>query len=150
MILTNSRERSRFLRFAVVGLIGAVIDITVFNLEISLLHIPSVIAAAVSFILAVTSNFLFNRFWTYPDSRSKHIAAQVFQFVIVSLVGLVIRTGFFTWMEPPLIQFFQGVSGSLPFPPSFLGHNITLAVSIVVVMFWNFFANRYWTYADVK
>lgn len=150
MILTNARERSRFLRFAVVGLIGAVIDIAVFNLEISLLHIPSVIAAAVSFILAVTSNFLFNRYWTYPDSRSKHLAAQIIQFVVVSLVGLGIRTMFFTWMEPPLILAFQDASFSLPVTPNFLGHNLTLVVSIIVVMFWNFFANRYWTYADVK
>jgi putative flippase GtrA len=150
MIITNSRERTRFLRFAVVGLIGAVIDIGIFNLEISLFHIPSVTAAAISFILAVSSNFVFNRFWTYPDSRSKHIGAQVAQFVIVSLVGLGIRTLFFTYLEPPLIRSFQGLSFPAPITPNFMGHNVTLVVSIIVVMFWNFFANRYWTYADVE
>ena len=31
-----------------------------------------------------------------------------------------------------------------------LGENAALAVSVVVVMFWNFFANRYWTYNDVE
>ena len=150
MILTNPRERTRFLRFAAVGVVGAIIDFGVFNLEIAFLHIPSVAAAAVSFILAVSSNFVFNRYWTYPDSRSKHLAAQIGQFIIVSLVGLGIRTLFFTWMEPPLIRVFQANPTSLPFSPNFLGHNLTLAVSIVVVMLWNFFANRYWTYADVE
>jgi putative flippase GtrA len=33
--------------------------------------------------------------------------------------------------------------------PRFFGHNLTLAVAILVVMMWNFFANRYWTYNDV-
>lgn len=150
MILTNPRERTRFLRFAGVGVIGAVIDFGVFNLGISLLRLPSVIAAAISFTLAVISNFFFNRYWTYPDSRSKHVAAQVVQFTIVSLVGLGIRTLFFTWMEPPLIRIFQASSYPPPLTPNFLGHNLTLAISILVVMLWNFFANRYWTYADVE
>jgi len=150
MILTNPRERTRFLRFAFVGFIGAIIDFGVFNLEISLFHIPSTIAAAISFILAVSSNFVFNRYWTYPDSRSKQVTHQLSQFTIVSLVGLGIRTLFFTWMEPPLINAFQSSSMHASLTPEFMGHNLTLAVSIGVVMLWNFFANRYWTYADVE
>jgi putative flippase GtrA len=150
MILSNPKERTRFLRFAVVGLVGAVIDFGVFNLEIGVFQIPSTIAAAVSFILAVISNFVLNRFWTYPDSRTKQLSHQLTQFGIVSLVGLGIRTLFFTWMEPPLINLFENSSLHISLTPSFLGHNITLAVSIGVVMLWNFFANRYWTYADVE
>ena len=33
--------------------------------------------------------------------------------------------------------------------PDILADNFTLAVAVVIVMFWNFFANRYWTYGDV-
>ncbi len=150
MILSNPKERTRFLRFAFVGLIGAVIDFGVFNLETEFFFIPSTIAAAVSFVLAVISNFVLNRLWTYPDSRSKQLTHQLTQFTIVSLVGLGIRTLFFTWLEPPLIKLFENSSLHISLTPSFLGHNITLAVSIGVVMLWNFFANRYWTYADVE
>jgi putative flippase GtrA len=32
---------------------------------------------------------------------------------------------------------------------STLGNNIALATAVVIVMFWNFFVNRYWTYRDV-
>jgi len=31
-----------------------------------------------------------------------------------------------------------------------LGTMIAQLIGVVVVMFWNFFANRYWTYNDVK
>jgi putative flippase GtrA len=27
---------------------------------------------------------------------------------------------------------------------------MTLAVAVVIVMLWNFFVNRYWTYNDVQ
>jgi putative flippase GtrA len=33
--------------------------------------------------------------------------------------------------------------------PEFLAKNCTLAVAVGVVMLWNFFVNRYWTYNDV-
>jgi putative flippase GtrA len=150
MILNNSKEFSRFLRFAIVGLIGAGIDFGVFNLLIGLAGVPSIAAGAISFICAVCSNFLFNRYWTYPDSRTKSIPHQVMQFFMVSVVGLGIRTMFFAWMEPPVISLFRRASIPGFISPTLLGHNFTLAVAIVVVMFWNFFVNRYWTYADVN
>jgi putative flippase GtrA len=30
-----------------------------------------------------------------------------------------------------------------------IGHNAALAVAIGIVMLWNYFANRYWTYNDI-
>jgi hypothetical protein len=29
-----------------------------------------------------------------------------------------------------------------------LGQNLTLALAVIVVLFWNFFVNRIWTYSD--
>ena len=99
----NSKERSRFLRFAVVGAIGAVVDFGIFNLLSSTKILPAIWASVVSFICAVVSNFLWNRFWTYPDSRGKKIGHQVFQFTLVSLIGLGIRTPLFAWLEKVLV-----------------------------------------------
>ena len=31
-----------------------------------------------------------------------------------------------------------------------LGDNLALVLAVIVVMFWNFFVNRYWTYNDVQ
>jgi putative flippase GtrA len=150
MIFTNQKERTRFLKFAFVGIVGAVVDFGIFNILISLGNMAAVVASIISFISAVVSNFIWNRYWTYPDSRSKPLGRQVFQFVIVSLIGLLIRTPLFAWLEPIMIQFFSGWGISLPFTPVFLGHNISLAIAILVVMLWNFIANRYWTYNDVE
>lgn len=149
--IKNPQERSRFLRFAVVGTIGAVVDFTTMNLLTVLLHIPFIPASIVSFTAAVGSNFLWNRFWTYPDSRSKAVSRQVTQFIIISIIGLIIRTPLLHWLEIFLMNnFVRTLPKSFFFSPRFMGHNIALAAAVLVVMLWNFFANRYWTYNDVS
>ncbi len=150
MILNNPKERSRFLRFAVVGAFGSVIDFGVFNLLATLLGIPAVLASIISFTLAVCSNFIFNRIWTYPDSRSKAVHHQMLQFAMISVIGLGIRTPLFAWSETTLYRLFSEMVLPSSLTARFLGHNIALAIAIGVVMLWNFFANRFWTYADVK
>lgn len=151
MILTNPRERSRFMRFALVGVVGAIVDFGTFNLVTNLTPIPAVFAQMISFFAAIISNFLWNRYWTYPDSRSKKVPHQIVQFAMVSIIGLAIRTPLFAALESPLRQFFRGLH--IPqfgfIGPNFLGHNVALAVAVIVVMFWNFFVNRFWTYNDV-
>lgn len=150
-VILDTRERARFLRFAAVGIVGAVVDFSTFNLLSAILHVPAVWAQAVSFTVAVFSNFTWNRLWTYPDSRSKPLSRQLLQFFVVNAIGLAIRTPIFSGLESPLRDLFTTVVPPLPYlTPAFLGHNFALAVAVVVVMMWNFFVNRYWTYNDVK
>jgi putative flippase GtrA len=154
MILTNPQERNRFYKFAVVGAIGAVIDFGTFNILTLVFSVYAVVSSVFSFIAAVTSNFFWNRFWTYPDSRSKPFLRQMTQFFLINVLGLGIRTPLFAFIEPHLVNYFANLIknpffNKLPFSAEFLGHNISLAIVVVVVMFWNFFANRYWTYSDV-
>ena len=150
-ILTNPQERTRFLRFAFVGVVGAVVDFGTFNLLSSALGISAVLASVISFMAAILSNFTWNRYWTYPDSRTKPVTKQLIQFSVVSVVGLFIRTPIIALLETPLERLFESAS-LLPVgfvTPKLLGENLALAVAVIIVMFWNFFINRYWTYSDV-
>ena len=79
-IVTNPQERTRFFRFAVVGIIGAVVDFGTFNLLTNIAGLTVVWASVFSFLAAIISNFTWNRYWTYPDSRSKPLWRQLFQF----------------------------------------------------------------------
>jgi putative flippase GtrA len=174
-MLSNPRERERFIKFSVVGAFGAVVDFGSFHLLISLLEmrldqaqlqaqisllgmrleqaqLQAMIAQACSFSLAVTSNFIWNRLWTYPDSRSKSISGQLLSFFTVNLVGLAIRTPIFASLEGPFRRLFEGFA-FLPLgwiTADRLGYTFALGVAVVVVMFWNFFINRVWTYNDVE
>lgn len=151
MILSNPQERMRFLRFAIVGMIGAVVDFGTMNLLTVVLFMQFIPASIISFAAAVVSNFLWNRFWTYPDSRSKSVSRQIVQFIIISMIGLAIRWPLLTWLETVLIGNLDKIlPKNFLFSPRFIGHNIALAIAVLVVMLWNFFANRYWTYNDVS
>lgn len=148
VVLNNPAERVRFLKFAAVGAIGAVIDFGVMNLLVALIRTPFIVAGTISFICAVISNFTWNRFWTYPESRSKPIVGQLGQFSLVNAAGLLIRLPILHFGEPALDQLLVGLSYTAQIH-QFLSHNITLAAAVGVVMMWNFFVNRYWTYSDI-
>ena len=150
-IITNPRERTRFLKFLVVGIVGAGVDFGVENLLHRLFGLPYVLSGGISFICAVLSNFFWNRIWTYPDSRTKPIYSQLIQFAFVNAVGLGIRIPILRFLEPELTKAFSLISGRyLVLPSDVLGENVTLAIAVGIVLFWNFFVNRYWTYNDVQ
>jgi putative flippase GtrA len=147
--LTDKKERGRFLKFAVVGIIGAVIDFGIMNLLTQSLGMSLVCAGTISFISAIISNFIWNRYWTYPESRSRPIARQLAMFFAVNIAGMAIRLPILKFAESPMLDFFRSLDLSLPIDAEFLAKNFTLALAVGVVMLWNFFVNRYWTYNDV-
>ncbi len=143
-------ERERFLKFAFVGISGTIIDFGIFNL---LLHMQfnSIFASTISFIIAVFNNFYWNRNWTYPESKIYPIAPQLIKFSSVSLVGLLIRIILYKLIEQPSINFAEGmVSENILFSSEVVGKNISLAFVIIIVLFWNYLVNRFWTYKNIS
>lgn len=151
------REFTRFLKFCVVGAIGFAVDAGTLFLLANLLGLWTLAAQFLSFWAAVTSNFVWNRYWVYPDSRSKPVGAQAVQFAVVNVAGIVlIRTPFFALAEKPLQQLaaallpaLQGSSLAARLTPANAGTFVTLVIAVIIVLFWNFAANRLWTYGDV-
>jgi len=148
-LVTNLQERTRFIKFITVGAIGAVVDFGIMNLFSRLFNMPLTLAGTISFICAILSNYLWNRFWTYPDSRSRPISRQLTMFFIVNIAGLAIRLPILHFLEPPMQGLFEHLAVNIRLTPEFLGKNFTLMVAVSVVMLWNFFVNRYWTYNDI-
>src|SRR6476646_10372185 len=73
-------------KFCAVGAVGYLINLGVYT---TLLHVGLhyLLAATGSFLVAVTSNYLLNRWWTFHDRRAG-VAAQGMRFFIVSLASL--------------------------------------------------------------
>ncbi len=146
------KEASRFAKFMVVGAIGFLVDATVINVLTHVFNLPLLIAQSISFACAVVSNFTFNRYWTYPDSRSKPIRRQLVQFTVVNLIGYGIRTIVFVLVAEPYKQLVI-TEQLIPLTEAqikFVYTNLTLGTAVVTVLLWNFFVNRYWTYNDVS
>jgi putative flippase GtrA len=153
----NRKEFVRFLKFMVVGTIGAVVDFGILNalklafraygVDLGMWHLFGglavegnlTLANTISFTSAVISNFTWNRFWTYPESRTKPLGGQLGQFFVVNIAGLAINLTVLNALDP-LFKPWLG----------FYSYNAAKAVATIIVMFWNYGVNRFWTYNDVK
>src|SRR5512135_2136884 len=106
---TNRKEFKRFGKFLVVGITGFIVDFGIFNLLLRALSFPPVLAQAISFTLAAINNFTWNRYWTYPDSRSKPILRQFGMFFVLSVIGLLIRTPIFALFSGPMVALVESM-----------------------------------------
>jgi putative flippase GtrA len=137
-VIVSRKEVERFLRFSVVGTIGAVVDFGVLNLLILLFGLAKVWANTCSFSAAVCSNFLWNRLWTYPETRGDPVLPQLTRFALVNVIGLGINQAIFLSLDRWVF------TGWGP-----LGYNLAKVIATGVVLFWNFGVNRFWTYRHV-
>jgi putative flippase GtrA len=156
-LVSNPKRIERFVKFAIVGTIGAVVDFTVFNvmklvfetvgfgegwnISASARQIQLAAANIISFSVAVISNFTWNRLWTFPESRERPLATQLLQFTIVNITGLLINTLILVGMDQYLLQHIF---------PARVSYNIAKAFAICVVLFWNFGMNLIWTYRGIE
>jgi len=136
---TNRAEMGRFIKFAIVGTIGAVVDFGILNLGIQVFGLAKWLANTFSFSAAVISNFTWNRLWTYPESRSEPLFRQLGQFALVNLVGYAINQAVFLSLDRYVFTDWGA-----------WGYNASKAIAIGIVLFWNFGINRIWTYGSVK
>lgn len=169
---SKSREVERFIKFAIVGASGAVVDFGILiilqatilpptNAQGDPLRTHVAMATAIAFFSAVISNFIWTRAWVYPESRSRSMRRQLAQFTFISVVGGVARTAWVTFMSfkighlimpaaLPFIHLFRPAYEASAIGEAKLGTIMAQTIGMAVVMLWNFFANRYWTYNDVE
>jgi putative flippase GtrA len=85
-VLRTRRHWVQLGKFCAVGAVGYAVNLAVYA---TLLHagFHYLLAATCSFFVAVTSNYVLNRLWTFRDRRGG-IATQGMRFFVVSLASL--------------------------------------------------------------
>lgn len=139
-LASRPKEVERFLKFATVGVIGMVVDLSTLTAARELLGASLSLSVGIGFSLAVLSNFTWNRLWTFPESRQRPLATQLVQFVFINVIGLGINEVVVLGLHPV----FRRVLND---PPAYLGAKI---IAIGIVLFWNYFVNRAWTYKGIQ
>jgi len=159
-ITTLTREKSieliRFLKFCVVGAIGTAIDFGLFNLGHNVLGLHEVLANTISISCAIVNNYLWSRFWVYPETSDQQGGKKFAQFIVVSLIAWALNTGIL-WSTDHWLFSQAGLIAGLVAPLAralgtehrVLSSNMAKVVATGIVLFWNFFANRLWTFRDV-
>lgn len=117
-------------KFGLVGASGYLINLAVFALLAGYLGIHHLLAAVGAFAVAVTSNFLWNRRWTFgPGAGPAHFQAA--RFFAVSLAALGLN----------LVVLQALVASGL------VGDLTAQAIAVAVAMPFNFLGNKLWTFA---
>ncbi len=165
--LDTRKESKRFAKFLVVGAAGFAVDFTVFNLAHALgvgtwvaAHLvpagvvqaflaghPEVIEQTISISVAILNNFLWNWLWLYPEARGANQTHKMVKFVVVSLAGLLIGIPVFSValiLARELVAALRLENVGLN-----VAGNLAFITRVGVLLFWNFFVNRFWTYHDV-
>ncbi len=126
--LRSVRNWQQLGKFCAVGAVGYLINLAVYDV---LLHerIHYLVAATCSFLVAVTSNYTWNRLWTFREHRG-HVGIQGMRFFVVSLVALGANLA--------VLHLLIAYGGLDKLPAQ--------AVAIVLVMPLNFVGNKLWSF----
>ena len=126
-LLRTRRHWVQLAKFCAVGAVGYGINVAVYT---ALLHagLHYLLAATCSFVVAATSNYTWNRLWTFHDRRG-HVGVQGIRFLIVSLVALCANL---------IVLHLLITLGT--------GKLVGQAIAIVVVTPLNFIGNKLWSF----
>ena len=113
-----------------VGISGTAVDFGVTYLLKEVFRVKKYISSSIGFTLAATSNYIFNRIWTF-NSTSPDIMLQFSKFFVISLLGLLINN--------IIIYIFADYRFKLNF-------YLSKGIATVVIFFWNFFMNYLFTF----
>jgi putative flippase GtrA len=117
-------------RYCTVGVTGYTLNVTVFAVCVEWLGIHHVVAATISFLFAVTNNFLWNRRWTF--AANGHAGFQAMRFLTVSLAAFLLGVA--------VLQLLIDVGGVAAVPSQ--------AIAIAIPTPLSFLSNKFWTFGD--
>lgn len=126
--LRSPRNWKQLAKFSAVGASGYVINLVVYTALLRGAGWHYTAAATVSFLVAVTNNYTWNRLWTFHDQRG-HVGWQGLRFLVVALVAYVAN-----------LLLLSGLIA--------LGFDkvVSQAIAVVLVTPLNFIGNKLWSF----
>ncbi|MFF4752988.1 GtrA family protein [Streptomyces sp. NPDC002514] len=134
---TRSRPVARVVlevvKFGIVGGSGVLVNLLVFNLLLHGLGWPAMIATVLASCIAMATNYVGFRYFTYRD-RERRTRRQIVLFFVFSGLGVVMESGLF-WLG------YHGLGLHSP-----LESNAVKALSIVLASAFRFLVYRTWVF----
>lgn len=128
----------RFALFAMIGAIGVVVDLIVLSFALAA-GFGFIAAQAIATLVAMTSNFFLNNFFTYRDRRLKgwRLWRGLFSFYVICALGAVANVGFAAFVFVGDARWLAGVKG-IPWLASLAG--------VIVGSVWNYAVSSVFTW----
>ena len=135
-VLAKYPAAKQFAKFVMVGLVNTAIDFFIYfsltrGTDFFERHLLS--ANIIAFSIAATNSFFWNKKWTFRD-QGKNYHVQYSKFLIVSIGGLLLSQGIFV-----LGVHYLKISDI-----------ITKLAAVVIITFWNFALNKWWTFKKLE
>jgi putative flippase GtrA len=116
-------------KYAIVGSSGLLLDFITTWLCKEKWNINKYIANSLGFCIAVTNNFLLNKYWTFASSNTA-IQSQYLYFFGIALIGLLLNNA--------VIYTFQKIIQT--------NFYYLKVIAILIVFIWNYLANLFFTF----
>jgi putative flippase GtrA len=136
----QSRPRLfEFLKFAVVGVIGTIIDFSIYGILTRVFHVYYIYATATSVFIAIINNFLLNKYWTFKRGQTGRGGEEYIKFFIVSIINYFINiTITFSIVEYTHSEVLFGSKEDF----------FAKVMAIAIVLFSNYLGNKHWTFKE--
>ena len=138
MTLSDQSKQNRFSLFAkhavkyyIVGASGILVNLGLLYVLTEFVGLWYILSYVVAISVSITTNFIFNKLWTFSDSlKSQKAIVMYMKFVGVSLVGMGIQLGSTFLLVENLSIYYM----------------IAALISIGIASTINFIINRRWTF----
>ena len=140
----------QLIKFGIVGASSTVINLAVLYVMLRLVHghwYDRYIDVTIAFLVSVVNGYYWNRRWTFKSAPAKAVHTQFTQFLLVNTVGLGLDLLVIWLLSVPLEHEIHSLQAAWPAPK--VERVAVIAAQLVatgVAVFWNFFANRVWTF----
>lgn len=132
-------------RFGVVGLVGVGVDLGIFNLLRASVFAPEnihegpLLAKVISTSVAIAANYVGNRYWTFSTTKRQHMVREGFEFVLVSLGGMLLTLGTL-WISHYVLGFTSALADNIS--ANGVGLALGTAFRFAFYRYWVFHPSR--------
>lgn len=118
-----------------VGAFATVIDLKIFEFLAWIFSFNLILPKGISFLLATSIKYLGNKQWAFEKPERDGIAKEIFQFFIVTVVGMSIDIAFFFY--------FVNIMGPQFQTPEYVWVKLSVILSALVAAVWNFLGYKF-------
>ena len=123
----------QFLKFCLVGLVNTAIDYAVYLFFSRLIGLYFLLANIIAILVAMTFSFFVNKSWTFQN-KDKRFKSQYLKFAAVNGVYFLLNNSIVFALVHYLAVY----------------DLLAKIIAIIIGLFWNFLANRFWTFQVAK
>jgi len=119
------------IKYYTVGGSGVLVNLGILYTLTDFMGLWYIASQVIAISLSISSNFLFNRFWTFSGSiQDQRNSVMYVKFIIVSLIGMFIQLGITFTLVENIALYYMHAAG----------------IGIVVAGAINYVVNRRWTF----